>query len=158
MQSQSENSFSGYRSVSPTLVTEGSAEPDDRTITKRGVFIMTKQFNYRQKRIGGIAYYKHRLIMEIALGRSLLSSEHIHHINGDILDNRTDNLQIISPKEHGRISADTSGEKNGRSKLTEAQVETIRNEKSIGERTSALAKKYKVSDSTISNIFYGRNW
>jgi len=49
-----ENSFSGYRSVSPTLVTEGSAELDDRTITKRRVFYSQGETMEHQNYVGNI--------------------------------------------------------------------------------------------------------
>jgi DNA-binding CsgD family transcriptional regulator len=45
---------------------------------------------------------EHRYIMELHLGRPLQDDEHIHHINKNILDNRIENLQIMSPEEHGR--------------------------------------------------------
>lgn len=45
----------------------------------------------------------HRWIMEQHLGRELLSSEHVHHINGDPLDNRIENLQVIDGSEHMRL-------------------------------------------------------
>ena len=45
----------------------------------------------------------HRLIMEHHIGRKLKSNEHIHHINNNKLDNRIENLQIVSPSEHIRI-------------------------------------------------------
>lgn len=42
--------------------------------------------------------------MEQKIGRKLLRHEHVHHINGDKLDNQIDNLKIISMIEHGSIS------------------------------------------------------
>ena len=45
----------------------------------------------------------HRWIMEQKLGRKLRPDEHIHHINGNPLDNRIENLQIIDVVSHNRL-------------------------------------------------------
>jgi hypothetical protein len=45
----------------------------------------------------------HRWIMEQHLGRKLETYEHVHHINGDPLDNRIENLTVLPSKEHMQL-------------------------------------------------------
>ncbi len=40
------------------------------------------------------------LVMEQVLGRFLLPSEHIHHINGIRSDDRPENLMVVTNSEH----------------------------------------------------------
>lgn len=44
---------------------------------------------------------EHRYVMELMLGRRLKRSEQVHHRNHDRLDNRPENLELVSSQEHG---------------------------------------------------------
>lgn len=48
---------------------------------------------------------EHRLVIERQQGRHLEPDEHVHHRNGDGLDNRTENLELLSKSEHMRLHA-----------------------------------------------------
>lgn len=59
---------------------------------------------YRYVYIGNRRYEpEHRIVMERFLGRKLKSEEHIHHIDGDTLNNSPSNLQIVTSSEHLKI-------------------------------------------------------
>ena len=55
---------------------------------------------YKCIRVNGKRTYEHRLIVEKTLGRSLRKDEVIHHNNGDKLNNRPENLTVMSQKIH----------------------------------------------------------
>ena len=65
-----------------------------RTISSEG---------YAYIRIGDHYAAEHRLVMEDHLGRSLNPCEHVHHENGNRLDNRLGNLRVLTVSQHAKM-------------------------------------------------------
>jgi hypothetical protein len=77
------------------------------------------QRGYRWVKVG-VRQYKleHRLIVEASIGRLLTADEQVHHINGDKLDNRLENLLIVGPSEHQTYHTDNVARMRRRITLT----------------------------------------
>lgn len=65
---------------------------------ERADFYITPR-GYRKININGASVWEHRFVMEQHLGRDLLPEENVHHINGDKLDNKIENLELWNTRQ-----------------------------------------------------------
>ncbi len=63
----------------------------------------TKPRIYKTITVDGKSIREHRHVMQCHLGRKLETWEHVHHINGDPLDNRIENLAVLSNSNHQKL-------------------------------------------------------
>lgn len=93
-----------------------------------------------------------------------LGKREVNHINGIKVDNRTENLEWVTPSENSRHSRATglykplTGERHPSAKLTWQKVKEIRDRRSTGEKMAVTASAYGVSLSTVSEIVRGNIW
>lgn len=85
------------------------------TITSHGYKIFHKN---------GKNIYEHRYFMENKLGRKLDSNEIVHHVNGDKLDNRLENLEVILRADHNKhhFFSDPKKVKNWKDKIMQLGI------------------------------------
>jgi len=88
---------------------------------------------------------KHRLVMEEHLGRYLLPTEKVHHINGDIRDNRVENLVVITHKDHIRGHI---GKPKARFDLVD-DPKWLRAQLKMGKGAKQIAREIGCSDRTV---------
>lgn len=108
-------------------------------------------------------YNIHRLVAETFIPNPH-NKPQVNHKDGNKLNNYVSNLEWVTRSENSQhavrtgLLLPTSGEKHGRSKLTEKQVLEIRKVEPSYSNSKPLAKKFKVSEATIYDIWTYRSW
>lgn len=90
---------------------------------------------------------EHRLVMSNKLGRPLLPSEHVHHIDGDKTNNSPDNLEIVNKSEHHRSHYPD---------YSEALIESSKTPESIIKRKETFKRNKHQQGKTNSQ--FGTMW
>ena len=105
----------------------------------------------------------HRLVAEAFIPNPSNKPE-INHIDGDKLNNSTDNLEWTTHAENMAHAAETGllpdrcGEKNPRSRLMAEQVYEIRALRAEGLRLTEIGAMFDVSKQCVCEIVHGRRW
>jgi len=103
----------------------------------------------------------HRLVLLSFQGPSSLQ---VNHKNGIKDDNRLENLEYCTASENLKHAfsiglASQLGSRNAQAKVTEEDVREIRKALAEGSTTiKAVAKKYNIARTTVSQIKTGINW
>lgn len=86
----------------------------------KGAGIVTTNGGYRMITVGKHKMMlEHRLVMEKHLGRKLKTFEHIHHIDGNKLNNKISNLEITNVIDHAK---EHYAQGNGLSKYNKSRM------------------------------------
>lgn len=77
--------------------------PEPRACKKCGRAAKQRGTGKKTKYIKWFSRHLHRVEAEKKIGRPLVKGEIVHHINGDSLDNRPENLAIMTQAEHASL-------------------------------------------------------
>lgn len=107
-----------------------------------------------------------RLIVARKIGRPLTTNEVARHtcdvpacINPDHLISGThaDNVRDMDVRNR-RVSVPSYGTKHGLSKLTEADVRTIRQQRAEGATLKEIGRRFGINESTVSQVCKRKTW
>ena len=86
----------------------------------------------------------------------------VAHVDGNNQNNKSSNLkyETKSENERDKVRHGTSnhGSRNGRSKLTDADVKEIRELLSNGVTQKTIAEKFRITQGNVSRIKRGLSW
>jgi hypothetical protein len=127
----------------------------------KGGVVQSRGYRYVRQPGNRVSHYvaQHRAVAAGVLGRPLLDSEIVHHIDGDEANNDPANLQVLTRSVHRRHHAALSpmaGEDHPNARLNWEAVRAIRARR--GDSQRLLALDFGVCQQTISHVLRGKTW
>lgn len=105
--------------------------------------------------------YAHRLVWEVCNG-PIPDGFHVDHKNAARSDNRSRNLQVVTPSRNASLVFERGGrlpgEAMGHSKLDEEKVRQIRSSRLKHHSNPELARMFGVDTATLRSAREGRTW
>lgn len=112
-------------------------------------------------------YSAHRVVWE-AFNGFIPDGIQINHKNGNKADNSLANLELATPSENTRhafthlgrkpVKNPSPGQRNGRAKLSEADIPAIFAARALGLSQQKIAEKFGVSQVSISRVLLGKSF
>lgn len=102
------------------------------------------------------AFHLHKSVAQQKLGRYLLPGEIVHHVDGNKLNNESDNIEITTRSEHGKIHHANQGEKHPSAKISNVDAAIIRERYKSGESRKKIAQDFGITNVQVWNIGTGR--
>lgn len=92
-----------------------------------------------------------------------LNKLEVNHIDGNIENNKVENLEWVNPKENiqhkiHQLGKDHRGSRNGMAKLNLEQVEKIKQLYSSGYKQKQLGKMFNITQGKISKVVNGKSY
>ena len=92
----------GQEAAWPTCVSCGQISGSIDNEGYKRAYVDTDDFVFEEMAQPNGMVLEHRLVMARCLGRPLRRDEIVHHKNGIRVDNRLENLELLTKKEHWR--------------------------------------------------------
>jgi hypothetical protein len=118
----------------------------------RGYIVGTVHLNGRRKQV------KAHQVVWLAAGKIIPNGHILDHINRIKIDNRIENLRVVSHKENSKNRRSYGGTENPAAKINQKIAKDIRSQHATGWSYTALATHFKISKSLVAKVIRRELW